>query len=219
MQKKSYDALKYTRYSKYNVINVWAKDGAREQVIKQKLLTDKNFKLTSLQVNPLYKPIFDKLEAQAAKELAVLDKSYLWSRRYTKEDFKEKFAIPAFVYVIGLFLILQYGLRYRIYLQFVKHGRRSELADSFDIDLDDVESYPASVFEEYTEKKKKENSLKRKEEEIKKVENRFHKFAEKRVTDLAQRRRNRGLNIDGANSEKIVPVKKQKKRPPATDDA
>ena len=82
MQKKSYDALKYTKYSKYNVINVWAKEGAREQIIKRKLLADPNFKLTSLQVNPLYKPVFDKLDAQAAKQLAELDKSFLWSRRY-----------------------------------------------------------------------------------------------------------------------------------------
>ena len=63
MQKKSYEGLKYTKYSQYNVINVWAKDGSREAVVKRKLLTDPNFKLSSLQVNPLYKPIFDKLDA------------------------------------------------------------------------------------------------------------------------------------------------------------
>ena len=152
MQKKSYEALKYTKYSKYNVINVWAKDGAREEVVKRKLLADKNFKLTSLQVNPLYKPIFDKLDAQAAKQLAELDKSYLWSRRYQKDDFKYKFVIPGFVYVIALMVVVHYGLKYRIYLQFVKHGRRTDLADRFDIDLDDVESYPAAVFDEYVEK-------------------------------------------------------------------
>ena len=152
MQKKSYEALKYTKYSKYNVINVWAKDGAREEVVKRKLLADKNFKLTSLQVNPLYKPIFDKLDAQAAKQLAELDKSYLWSRRYQKDDFKYKFVIPGFVYVIALMVVVHYGLKYRIYLQFVKHGRRTDLADRFDIDLDDVESYPAAVFDEYVVK-------------------------------------------------------------------
>ena len=67
MQKKSYEGLKYTQYNRYNVINVWAKEGAREDVVKQKLLSDPKFKLTSLQVNPLYKPVFDKLDAQAAK--------------------------------------------------------------------------------------------------------------------------------------------------------
>ena len=204
MQKKSYEALKYTKYSKYNVINVWAKDGAREEVVKRKLLADKNFKLSSLQVNPLYKPIFDKLDAQAAKQLAELDKSYLWSRRYQKDDFKYKFAIPGFVYVIALMVVVHYGLKYRIYLQFVKHGRRSDLADRFDIDLDDVESYPAAVFDEYVVKQKKEAQLKRKEEQIKKVEDRFHKFVEKRVSNLAQQRRNRGLNVEGDNAGEIV---------------
>ena len=149
MQKKSYDALKYTNYSKYNVINVWAKEGAREDVVKRKLLMDKNFKLSSLQVNPLYKPIFDKLDAQAAKQLAELDKSFLWSRRYRKEDFRQKFVIPGIVYVALLFVVLNYGLKYRLYYQYIKHGRRSDLAERFDIDLDDIESYPAAVFDEH----------------------------------------------------------------------
>ena len=52
----------------------------REDIIKRRLLTDKHFKMTSLQVNPIYKPIFDKLDALALKELNELDKSILWSR-------------------------------------------------------------------------------------------------------------------------------------------
>ena len=146
-------------------------------------------------MNPLYKPIFDKLDAVAAKQLSELDKSYLWSRRYQKRDFYQKFVIPGFIYVIGLFVVLNYGLKYRLYRQYVKHGRKLDLADRFDIDLDDVESYPASVFDDYVEAKKKEAELKRKEEKIKKVENEFHKYAEKRVLSLAQQRRNRGLDI------------------------
>ena len=55
------------------------------------------------------------------------------------------------------------------------------MADRFDIDLDDVESYPPSVFEDYVEKKQKEEQLKRKDENIKKVEERFHKMAGERV--------------------------------------
>ena len=193
------------------MINVWAKEGAREAVVKRKLLTDKNFKLSSLQVNPLYKPIFDKLDAQAAKQLAELDKSFLWSRRYQKEDFKYRFVLPGIVYVFVLFGILNYGLKYRLYYQFIKHGRRSELADRFDIDLDDIESYPAAVFDEHVKKKRLENQLKIKEDQIKKVESRFHKYAETRVKDLAQRRRNRGLAIEGANSDNIKPVKKRRR--------
>lgn len=67
MIKKSYDSLKYTRYNEYNMINVWASNDKREAIIKRMLLSDKNFKLSSLQVNPLYKPIFDKLDAVAVK--------------------------------------------------------------------------------------------------------------------------------------------------------
>ncbi len=67
MLKNSSKALRYTNYSEYNLINVWASNEKREAIIKHKLLTDKNFKLTSLQVNPLYKPIFDKLDAIALK--------------------------------------------------------------------------------------------------------------------------------------------------------
>lgn len=157
----------------------------RENIIKQKLLTDKSFKLTSLQVNPLYKPVFDKLDAEAAKKLAVLDKSVLWSRSYQKQDFYHKFVIPGFVYIIGLFVILHFGVKYRIYYQFIKHGRRSDLAERFDLDLDDVESYPPSIFEAYVEKKKETERLERKDEQIKKVEERFHRMAEERVVKLA----------------------------------
>ena len=52
----------------------------RENIVKRMLITDKNFKLTSLKVNPLYKPVFDKLDAIALKKLNELDKSILWSR-------------------------------------------------------------------------------------------------------------------------------------------
>ena len=115
MQKKSYDAWKYTNFSQYNVINVWVKEGARERIVQQKLLNDPNFKLTSLQTNPLYKPIFDKVDALAAKQLAELDKSVLWSRRYQKEDFKYRFLYPGIFWICCLAGLLYFGVRYRVY--------------------------------------------------------------------------------------------------------
>ena len=72
--------------------------------------------------------------------------------------------IPGVVYVGLLFIILNYGLKHRLYMQYIKHGRRSDLVDRFDIDLDDIESYPASVFDEYVDKKRKESELKIKED-------------------------------------------------------
>ena len=67
MIKKSVNSLKYTSYNEYNLINVWTSNEKREAHVKRLLLTDKNFKLTSLKVNPLYKPVFDKLDALAVK--------------------------------------------------------------------------------------------------------------------------------------------------------
>ena len=208
MQKKSYEGFKYTKYSQYNVINVWDKDGSREAVVKRKLLTDPNFKLTSLQVNPLYKPIFDKLDAQAAKQLAELDKSVLWSRKYQKQDFKWRFLYPGIMWIGALIYILHYGVKYRIFQQYIKHGRKSDLAEYFDIDLEDVESYPPAVFDEFLEKKRLDALLKKKEENIKKVEDRFHEYSRGRLRNLAERRKKRGLQIEGGHSDSIVVKKK-----------
>ena len=80
------------------------------------MLTDKTFKLSSLQVNPLYKPVFDKLDAEALKVLTDLDKSVLWSRRYTKHTFKHFFFYPFIIFGCILFYIINYGVKYRLYV-------------------------------------------------------------------------------------------------------
>ena len=145
MLKKSADSFKYVNYNEQNIINVWADNKKREEIIRRKLLTDKNFKLTSLQVNPVYKPIFDKLDAYATKELQALDKSVLWSRKFTPRDFKTSFVYPAIIFAIGIFCIFNYGVKTRMYMQYVKHGRRLGLEDKMNIDLDNIHEYPRSV--------------------------------------------------------------------------
>ncbi len=149
MIKKSYDSLKYTKYSQYHLINVWASNEKREDIIKRRLLTDKSFKLTSLQVNPLYKPIFDKLDALAVKQLNELDKSVLWSRHYTKTEFKYSFLYPLIVFFIIIVGSINYGVRYRLYMNYIKYGRELELSEKMDIDLEDIASYPKTVMEIY----------------------------------------------------------------------
>jgi hypothetical protein len=49
--------------------------------------------------------------------------------------------------------------------------------------------------EAYQEKKKQEAHLKRKEDKMKKIEDNFHKFVEKRIMDTAELRRKRGLRV------------------------
>jgi len=177
MQRTNYDKLKYVNnknYNSYNAINVWASNEKREEIIRRKLLTDKSFKLTSLQVNPLYKPVFDKLDAQALKILTELDKSVLWSRKYTKQEFKHTFLHPLIVFIVIIWACFHYGVRNRMYYQYIKHGRKSEFSEKMDIDLEDIESYPKVVFEFYVEQKKYDAHIKRKEEKISKVEDNFH---------------------------------------------
>jgi hypothetical protein len=134
--------------------------------VKRKLLTDKSFKLTSLQENPLYKPVFDKLDAQAVKILNELDKSVLWSRKYNKQDFKHHFVYPLIIFTVVIFGLINYGVKYRLYYNYIKHGRVLGLSEKMDLKLDDVENYPKSVFEFYKEKKAYDAHIKRKEEKI-----------------------------------------------------
>lgn len=199
MIKKSYDSLKYTRYSEYHLINVWAPNEKREEIIRRKLLTDKNFKLTSLQVNPLYKPIFDKLDALAVKQLNELDKSIMWSRHYTKNEFKLTFLYPLIVFSIIIIAGINYGVRYRLYMNYIRYGRELELSQKMDMDLEDITNYPPSVLELYQQKKKQDAFLKRKEDKMKKIEDNFHKFVEKRIIDTAELRRKRGLRVGSAD--------------------
>lgn len=149
MLKKSADSFKYTRYSEYHLVNVWASNDKREDIIKRRLLTDKNFKLTSLKINPLYKPIFDKLDALAIRKLNELDKSVLWSRSYTKTEFKYSFLYPLIVFTVIIVGLINYGVRKRLYYNYIKYGRELELVGKMDIDLEDVSSYPKSVLEMY----------------------------------------------------------------------
>ena len=118
-------------------------------------------------MNPLYKPVFDKLDAEAVKILTELDKSVLWSRKYTKNDFKHLFFYPAIIWVILIYCCINYGVKYRLYYNYIKHGRVLGLSEKLDIDLEDVEKYPNSVYEFYKEKKAYDNHIKRKEEKIK----------------------------------------------------
>jgi hypothetical protein len=49
--------------------------------------------------------------------------------------------------------------------------------------------------EMYQEKKKQDAYLKRKEDKMKKIEDNFHKFVEKRIIDTAEMRKKRGLRV------------------------
>ena len=115
------------------------------------------------------------------------------------------------MWVAAIIYILHYGVKYRIFQQYIKHGRKTDMAEYFDIDLEDIESYPPAVFDEYLEKKRLDALLKRKDENIKKTEERFHEYSRGRLRNLAERRKAKGLSVGGGHSDTIE-VKKRKKR-------
>ena len=80
--------------------------------------------------------------------------------------------------MVGIYAIFQYGVRKRMYMQYVKHNRRLGLESRMDIDLEDVSAYPPSVMAVYIEKKKYDNYIKRKDEKIDKVSDEFHEYLE-----------------------------------------
>lgn len=102
---------------------------------------------------------------------------------------------PLIIFSIIIIAGINYGVRYRLYMNYIKYGRELELSQKMDIDLEDITNYPPSVMEMYQEKKKQDAYLKRKEEKMKKIEDNFHKFVEKRIIDTAELRRKRGLRV------------------------
>ena len=157
------------------------------------LIADKNFKLTSLKVNPIYKPIFDKLDAQASKELQRLEESYLWSPSYTKSEYKHMFYQPFMLHLLVVCLLLFYGVRYRIYMNYIRHDRKLEFAEKLNIDLEDIDSYPKAALELLAEKQKYDSYIEKKDVKITQIEDSFHEYAQQRVLDIAEIRRKRGL--------------------------
>ena len=157
------------------------------------MLADKNFKVNSLRVNPVYKPIFDKLQEAADKEIQVLEDSYLWSPSYTKSEAKHMFIHPFILQFVIVTLLIMYGVKYRIYVNYIKHERKLDFAEKLNIDLDDIDSYPKAALELLAERKKFEAYSERKDKKITQIEDTFHEYAQQRVLDIAEIRRKRGL--------------------------
>ena len=58
--------------------------------------------------------------------------------------------------MFGVIIIasINYGVKYRLYMNYIKYGRELELSQKMDMDLEDITAYPPSIMEAYQEKKK-----------------------------------------------------------------
>ena len=59
---------------------------------------------------------------------------------------------PFLIFGAIIFVLINYGVKYRIYQQHIKHGRTMGLTEKLGIDLEDVESYPKAVQQLYLDK-------------------------------------------------------------------
>ena len=73
----------------------------------------------------------------------------MWSRHYTKSEIKYTFLYPLIVFSVIILACLNYGVKYRLYMNYIKYGRELELSNKMDIELEDITSYPKAVMELY----------------------------------------------------------------------
>ena len=75
-------------------------------------------------------------------------------------------------------MLISYGVKSRLYRQAIRHDRHLDFAEYMNLNLEDISSYPPSLYHEIQEKKKYDSYIKRKDEKIKVTEDDFHEFLE-----------------------------------------
>jgi len=175
----------YTKPKKINyteLINVWVDDTKRIEFVKTLMITDKNFKLEKLKTNPVYHTVYNEITIERNKELEILDKSIMWSRKFTKQKFY-KFAIPFSIYGLVLIPYIFYKiLNNRILEMHIKREYDADNLKSFDywnLDFENKDIYPESVIKKYFEIKKKKQMIE--EEKDKALE-----YSDKFVTNISK---------------------------------
>ena len=129
-----------------------------------------------------------------------LDKSLVWSRKYTPTRHKLAFVYPMYLGIIGLYFLLEGGTKRRAYEIYITSGRKVGVADSLGIDVTNTDDYPKSVYELYLKKVKHDDYVKKKDEYIDKVEDRFHDVLLKEASRTLNKRSKRGLHRKKRNS-------------------
>lgn len=144
------------------LINVWVEDTKRIDMVKRLMITDKNFKLEKLKTNPVYNTVYTEITLERDRELEKLDKSLLWSRKFTKQKFA-KFAIPFSIYCLVFIPYIFYKvLHKRILEMHIKREYNAENLKPYDywnLDFENKDIYPDSVIKKYFEIKKKKKLI------------------------------------------------------------
>jgi len=193
---------KFIRPGKPNyeqLINVWVDDTKRIDIVKNLMITDQTFKLEKLRINPVYVESYNSIIAERQKETNALDKSYLWSRKFTKKKFN---LFLGYIIIWGSILsyIFYKQIQKRILYYHVKLGYNAENmkdAGFWNLDFENKDIYPESVIKEYFEVKKQKEYVKKEEEKAIKYSDMFvQNISKGYINDYYKRRQFLGFNDD-----------------------
>lgn len=103
------------------------------------------------------------------------------------------FIHPFLLFFVLVALAMVYGVKYRIYHNYLKHDRTLEFREKLGVDWDDLDSYSKSALELLQERKKYDAYIEKKDKKTTETEDNFHTYAEQRILDIAEMRKKRGL--------------------------
>jgi hypothetical protein len=181
------------------MINVWVDDTKRIDIVKRLMLVDHTFKLEKLRTNPVYVETYNSILVERKKETTALDKSYLWSRKFTKKKFN---LFLGYVIIWGTILsyIFFRQIQRNILYFHVKLGYDAENLKElgfWNLDFDNKDIYPERVIKEYFEVKKQKEYVKREEEKAMNYSDMFvQNISRGFINDYYKRRKNLGFNDD-----------------------
>jgi hypothetical protein len=200
MFKQSNTFIKSKKLDYQDFINVWVEDQKRIEMTKVLMIEDKNFKLERLRTNPVYQQVYTEIVLEKQYFLEKLDKSWLWSRKYSPQKFKE-FIIPFSLYSLVVIPYIFYKVLYkRVYEYHVKLGYTAENFEGYNywkIDFDNKDLYPDSAIKLYFEvKKQKFFHEKEKEKAINYSEQFVNTISKGYLSDFSKRRKVLGFDDD-----------------------
>lgn len=195
-QGNTYIKPKKIEYQEF--INVWVDDQKRLECVKTLMITDKNFKLERLRTNPVYHEIYTDIVVEKEYHLQKLDKSWLWSRKFTPQKFKD-FIIPFSMYSLILIPYIFYKVLHKRILEYhVKYNYDADRLKGYgywNLDFENKDMYPDSVIKLYFEMKKQKFHVDTQKEKALTYSDKFvENISKGYLSDFSKRRKLLGFN-------------------------
>lgn len=200
MIKNGNDFIKPKQINYTELINVWVEDTKRIDLVKRLMITDKNFQLEKLKTNPIYNTVYTEITLERDRELEKIDKSLLWSRKFTKQKFY-RFAIPFSIYAFIFIPYIFYKVLQKRILEM--HIKREYTADNlkpydyWNLDFENKDIYPDSVIKKYFEFKKKKQIIEEEQTKALSYSDQFvQNISKGYLTNFSSRRKLLGFDDD-----------------------